>query len=149
MLGRIEVSTEYAPQSRFCIQKFGASSQTSHASAIAYLHGAGERGNELLMVTRFGLPAMLAEGRAVTTCTAYRCERHASCSARSQRRPGAGNAQHGRVRAGAWAGSRKLGPHGAVMSIVVFEFIARKSCYKPTHRHTPWPMEKRIEGQTR
>ena len=47
------------------------------------------------MVTRFGLPAMLAEGRAVTTCTAYRCEQHAYCSARSQRRPGAGDEQHG------------------------------------------------------
>ena len=58
-LGRIEVTTEYAPQSRFCVQRVGASSQTSHASAIAYLHGAGERSNELLMVTRFGLPAML------------------------------------------------------------------------------------------
>ena len=39
-MGRIEVTTEYAPQSRFRVQKFGASSQTSHASAIAYLHGA-------------------------------------------------------------------------------------------------------------
>jgi len=55
----------------------------------------------------------------------------------------------GGVRAGACAGSRELGSCGAVMSIVVFEMFVRKSCYKPTHRHTPWPMEKRIEGQTR
>jgi len=60
-LGRIEVTTEYAPQSRFCVQKFGASSQTSHASAIVYLHGAAERGNELSTLTPFGLPAMLDE----------------------------------------------------------------------------------------
>jgi hypothetical protein len=53
------------------------------------------------------------------------------------------------VRTGACAGSRELGPHGAVMSIIAFEIVARKSCYKPANRHTPWPMEKRIEGQTR
>ena len=41
MLGRIEVTTGYVPQSRFCVQKFGASSQTSHASGIVDLHGVG------------------------------------------------------------------------------------------------------------
>jgi hypothetical protein len=35
------------------------------------------------------------------------------------------------------------------MSIVAFENFARKSCYKIANRHCPWPMEKRIEGQTR
>ena len=39
-LGQMGVTTEYAPQSRFCVQKFGASSQTSHASAIVSLCGA-------------------------------------------------------------------------------------------------------------
>ncbi len=49
------------------------------------------------------------------TRPAYWCERHAHCSARPQRRPGAGDEQHGGVRTGACAGSRELGPHSAVI----------------------------------
>ena len=73
------------------------------------------RGNELSMLTPIGLPAMLAEGRAFTNFTAYRCERHAYCSVRPRRRLSAGDEQHRGVRAGACAGSRKLGSCGAVM----------------------------------
>jgi hypothetical protein len=54
----MEVTTEYDFQRGFRFLKSGASSQTRHQSAIAYLHGAGERSNELLIVTRFGLHAM-------------------------------------------------------------------------------------------
>jgi predicted nucleic acid-binding protein len=49
------------------------------------------------------------------TRPAYRCERHAHCSSRSQRRLGAGDEQHGGVRTGACAGSRELGPYSAVI----------------------------------
>ena len=40
------------------------------------------------------------------TRPAYRCERHAHCSARPQRRPSAGDEQHGGVLTGACAGIR-------------------------------------------
>ena len=49
------------------------------------------------------------------TWPAYRCERHAHCSARPQRRPSAGDEQHGGVCTGACAASRELGPHSAVI----------------------------------
>jgi len=67
----MEVTAEYDPQGGFRFLKFGASGQTHSASAVVYLHGAGERGNDLSLVTRFGLPAMLTEVRAVTNCTVF------------------------------------------------------------------------------
>jgi predicted esterase len=36
--------------------------------AIVYLHGSGERGNDLGLVIRFGLPAAVYEGRAWVSC---------------------------------------------------------------------------------
>jgi hypothetical protein len=57
--------------SGFRFLRFGASDQARGTSAVIYLHGAGERGNDLSIVTRFGLPAMLAEGRAVANCDVF------------------------------------------------------------------------------
>jgi len=37
-------------------------------AAIVYLHGSGERGNDLQLVTRFGLPAAVLEGRTRAGC---------------------------------------------------------------------------------
>ena len=36
--------------------------------AIVHLHGSGERGSDLEMVTRYGLPAAVREGRAQVSC---------------------------------------------------------------------------------
>lgn len=39
------------------------------ASTLIYLHGSGERGEDLSLVKRYGLPALLASGSACTNCT--------------------------------------------------------------------------------
>ena len=64
----MEITAGHYPQGKFRYLQFGLSSKSRAESAIVYLHGAGERGKELSLVTRYGLPAMLAEGRAVTNC---------------------------------------------------------------------------------
>lgn len=37
-------------------------------AVVVYLHGIGERGDDLAWVKKYGLPAMLAEGRAALNC---------------------------------------------------------------------------------
>jgi predicted esterase len=56
------------PKSGFSYLTFGVPNQAHPASAVVFLHGSGERGSDLSLVTRYGLPAMLAEGRAITNC---------------------------------------------------------------------------------
>jgi poly(3-hydroxybutyrate) depolymerase len=48
--------------------KFRPSGAVSSSSLVVYLHGAGERGNDLSLVTRYGLPAMLKAGSASVNC---------------------------------------------------------------------------------
>lgn len=40
-------------------------------AAIVYLHGSGERGRDLTLVTRYGLPAAISEGRAIANCPIF------------------------------------------------------------------------------
>jgi predicted esterase len=40
-------------------------------AAIVYLHGIGERGEDLTLVTRYGLPAAISEGRALANCPIF------------------------------------------------------------------------------
>jgi hypothetical protein len=40
-------------------------------AAIVYLHGSGERGGDLTLVTRYGLPAAISEGRAIASCPIF------------------------------------------------------------------------------
>lgn len=40
-------------------------------AAIVYLHGSGERGDDLTLVTRYGLPAAISEGRALANCPIF------------------------------------------------------------------------------
>lgn len=40
-------------------------------TAIVYLHGSGERGDDLTLVTRYGLPAAASEGRAFANCPIF------------------------------------------------------------------------------
>lgn len=40
-------------------------------AVIVYLHGSGERGTDLSLVTRFGLPAAASAGRAHTNCPIF------------------------------------------------------------------------------
>jgi hypothetical protein len=45
-----------------------STTESNSRSAIIWLHGIGERGTDPLIVARYGLPAAIATGRAVTTC---------------------------------------------------------------------------------
>lgn len=60
---------DFDPGFRFL--RFPAGLVGAGESAVVYLHGAGERGDDLALITRFGLPAMLYEGRAATNCAVF------------------------------------------------------------------------------
>jgi len=47
---------------------FAGSLQRDSCAAIMWLHGIGERGNEPILVAKYGLPAALAAGRASASC---------------------------------------------------------------------------------
>jgi len=49
--------------------EFGVPASGGHSRALIYLHGVGERGDDLSLVTRYGLPSLLAGGLACTNCS--------------------------------------------------------------------------------
>jgi len=58
----------YDSLSGFHVLELVPSTAASSDVAIVHLHGSGERGSELEMVTRYGLPAAAREGRALVNC---------------------------------------------------------------------------------
>lgn len=67
----MQTTADFDTGSGFHFLKFDALDKARSDTAIVYLHGAGERGSDLSLLTRFGLPAMLAEGRASTHGAVY------------------------------------------------------------------------------
>ena len=59
------------PTSGFQFLELRSSNGEQAAAAIVYLHGSGERGEDLRLVTRYGLPAAIAEGRAIANCAVF------------------------------------------------------------------------------
>jgi predicted esterase len=55
-------------ESGFHYLTFLPSSEASGNSVVVYLHGIGERGEDLSLVKRYGLPALLAGGHASINC---------------------------------------------------------------------------------
>jgi predicted esterase len=58
----------YDSLSGFHVLELVPSTGASSDVAIVHLHGSGERGSDLEMVTRYGLPAAAREGRAQVSC---------------------------------------------------------------------------------
>lgn len=64
----MQVTSHSDPGSSFRYLEFRPSGVVASSSLVVYLHGAGERGNDLSLVTRYGLPAMLEARRASVSC---------------------------------------------------------------------------------
>jgi len=58
----------YTADGGFRFLELTPSEPASRHCAVVYLHGAGERGDDLSSVKRYGLPAMVASGRASLNC---------------------------------------------------------------------------------
>ena len=63
----MNLSCGHEPRSDFRYLAFSELAQPHPVSAIVFLHGSGERGSDLSDVARYGLPAMLSQGRASTS----------------------------------------------------------------------------------
>jgi len=55
--------------SGFCFLQLRPTQNSQPNVAIVYLHGSGERGEDLSLVTKYGLPAAASEGRAFSNCS--------------------------------------------------------------------------------
>lgn len=58
----------FEPLSGFHFKELAPAANASPNVAIVHLHGSGERGGDLEMVTRYGLPAAVQQGRAWVSC---------------------------------------------------------------------------------
>jgi predicted esterase len=58
----------YEPLSGLHFQELAPPVSATSGVAIVHLHGSGERGSDLALVTRYGLPAAVREGRAQVSC---------------------------------------------------------------------------------
>lgn len=56
------------PTSDFQFMELHPTCSSRSEVAIVHLHGSGERGDDLALVTRYGLPAAIVEGRAFANC---------------------------------------------------------------------------------
>ena len=64
-------TTIFEARSRFHGIRFGDPSPGTASPALVFLHGSGERGSDLSLLTRHGLPALLQESRASVNCPVY------------------------------------------------------------------------------
>ena len=67
-LARMSERSGRETESGFHYLAFLPPSENSGGSVVVYLHGIGERGEDLSLVKRYGLPALLAGGRASINC---------------------------------------------------------------------------------
>lgn len=71
MLPRMSTVFATEAQSGFRCVQFWPQGAAERTPAIVFLHGSGERGSDSSLVLRYGLPAMLNEGRALANCAVY------------------------------------------------------------------------------
>ena len=65
--------------------EFPAPVFSGHSHALIYLHGAGERGDDLSLVLRYGLPSLLAAEMAHTNCSVICPQLELGCEWQPQR----------------------------------------------------------------